>query len=186
MKKAVEKGIINENPFDNYQIDRTPTKSYPVLERIEVKRLLQTSFPRCLQVKDAFFISYHHGIKIEWLKKLRRSDVVHSGKGASINLNHTATKVTKIRMNNITAPLLLKYCDIQKEIIFDKLKHNSRNHTMVRLWGAMAGIKNLTFSHARNTYIKEQLSNGAMIVTLKEKLGITNGSKIKSLKEAIG
>lgn len=176
---AQKLGLINKNPFDSFAITRRKIKPKPYLKNFEIENLLAMRFPGSPQIKDAFLLSYYQGLKLETLKKIRPEDIKQTAKGATLKIETADSKKTKIVLDNNSAGYLLKHNSTDKELVFEKLKQNSAVHKYIRLWGAMAGIRGLTFSHARNTFAMRILSDGIGGQGLKEKLGVKSLSQVK-------
>jgi site-specific recombinase XerD len=171
--------LINKNPFDSFVITRRKIKPKPYLKDFEIERLISAKFPGNKQIKDAFLLSYAHGLKLETLKKIKPADVKQTTKATTLIIGSTTGEKTKIVLDNISAGHLLEHYNPDKELVFEKLKQNSAVHKYIRLWGAMAGIRRLTFTHARNTFALRMLSAGIGKQRLKEKLGIKKISEVK-------
>lgn len=187
INKACNEKILDENPFERYNIPGKTDSERTTLELHEIRLLRETDTFIDKEVKQLFLLGCFTGLRLEDLKRLHYSDIV-----TAIDQNQQVYKKLVIRPHKtkktsgklLELPLPEQALEILNEMsngkagskkdgkVFKNLPSYGVINRQLKAWGNDAGIgKKLHMHAARHTFASLCLSSGIDLYTTGKLLG---------------
>ena len=179
VRRAINKGIVRQDPFFNY----VPTRVRPKrrwLSNEEIERIMKTPIanPSRNFVRDMFILSCFTGLSYADVRNLRESNIREEEDGSKwiiINRQKTGTP-SYIPLLDIPLHIIEKYRGTGKNGKLFNLMNSSEVNLYLKDIAKAAGIdKRLSYHVARHSFSTSVcLSQGVPIESLSQMLGHTN------------
>lgn len=179
VRRAINKGIVRQDPFFNY----VPTRVRPKrrwLSNEEIERIMKTPIAHRSAnfVRDMFILSCFTGLSYADVRNLTESNIKEmedGGKWIVINRQKTGTP-SYIPLLDIPIRIIEKYRGTGKNGKLFNLMNNSEVNLYLKTIAKAAGIeKRLSYHVARHSYATSVcLSQGVPIETLSQMMGHRN------------
>ena len=160
LRKAVKRGLINRNPYEDYQV-ATPRADIVPLIMDEVRLLESLTFPpgekRKERVRDMFLFSIYTGLRWSDVSRLTKDHFTQSKDGLVLEIksakeNKTLKLPLQYLFDGKAEPIARKYWPDQDGAKLFKGIYNAFANLRLKEIAAMAGIKkNLHFHISRHT-----------------------------------
>lgn len=167
---AVQKGIVDRNPFQNYKIKSEKTHR-TFLTQEELDRLHDyfdnyRNEDRFRQVLRYFLFSCYTGLRYTDIAQLKWSNIVN---GQIYMVQHKTRELVQIPLTRRAMQLLPEQGN--NELVFDTLS-NQKTNDYLKLIAHQAGIRKvLSFHCARHTFATLSLERGINLRVLQRLLG---------------
>lgn len=177
---AIKKGLIRQNPFEDYEISMEETdRSYLLKEGVEKLMFLKTSDPKFELVKDLFIFSCFTGLSYIDIKKLRSGNIqsFFDGHQWIISRRKKSDVASNVRLMEIPKLLIEKYQGTTRnEFIFPVPANATCNNHVKKLIGEAEIIteNKVTFHTARHTFATMFLTEGVPLESLSKMMGHKN------------
>lgn len=177
---AIKKGLIRQNPFEDYKITMEETdRSYLLKEDVESLMLLKPSTSKYELVKDLFIFSCFTGLSYIDIKKLKWNNIqsFFDGHQWIISRRKKSDVASNVRLLEIPKRIIEKYRGITRnEFIFPMHSNATCNNHISKLT-EQAGIvteQKITFHTARHTFATMFLTEGVPLESLSKMMGHKN------------
>ncbi len=177
---AIKKGLIRQNPFEDYKITMEETdRSYLLKQDVESLMLLKPSKSKYELVKDLFIFSCFTGLSYIDIKKLKWNNIqsFFDGHQWIISRRKKSDVASNVRLLEIPKRIIEKYRGITRnEFIFPMPSNATCNNHISKLI-EQAGIvteQKITFHTARHTFATMFLTEGVPLESLSKMMGHKN------------
>lgn len=177
---AIKKGLIGDNPFQDYEISMAETdRGYLLKEDVEKLMLAKVPHPRYEVVKDLFIFSCFTGLAYADIKKLKRSNIqsFFDGHQWIISRRKKSDVSSNVRLMDIPKHIIEKYIDTTRnEFIFPAPTNATCNKHIAKLIENVEIIseQKVTFHTARHTFGTMFLTEGVPLESLSKMMGHKN------------
>ena len=177
---AIKKGLIRDNPFEDYEISMEETdRSYLLKEDVETLMLLKPSKPRYELVKDLFIFSCFTGLSYIDIKKLKWSNIqsFFDGHQWIISRRKKSDVASNVRLLEIPKRIIEKYRGATINDFVFPMPSNATCNTHIGKLIEEAGIvteQKVTFHTARHTFATMFLTEGVPLESLSKMMGHKN------------
>ena len=177
---AIKKGLIRENPFEDYEISMEETdRSYLLKEDVETLLFLKPSNPRYELVKDLFIFSCFTGLSYIDIKKLKWGNIqsFFDGHEWIISRRKKSDVASNVRLLEIPKRIIEKYRGVRKDDFVFPMPSNATCNKHITKLIEEAGIiteQKVTFHTARHTFATMFLTEGVPLESLSKMMGHKN------------
>jgi len=177
---AIKKGLIRQNPFEDYEISMEETdRSYLLKEDVEKLMLLKPSKPKYELVKDLFIFSCFTGLSYIDIQKLKWSNIqsFFDGHQWIISRRKKSDVASNVRLLEIPKRLIEKYRGVTRnEYVFPVPSNATCNSHVKKLMEEAEIIteQKVTFHTARHTFATMFLTEGVPLESLSKMMGHKN------------
>lgn len=177
---AIKKGLIRQNPFEDYEISMEETdRSYLLKENVEKLMLLNPSKPRYELLKDLFIFSCFTGLSYIDIKKLKWGNIqsFFDGHQWVISRRKKSDVASNVRLMEIPKRIIEKYRGINRNDYIFPMPSNATCNKHVNKLIEEAGIvteQKVTFHTARHTFATMFLTEGVPLESLSKMMGHKN------------
>lgn len=177
---AIKKGLIKDNPFDEYKISMEETdRSYLLKEDVQKLMLLALSKPRYELVRDLFIFSCFTGLSFVDIKKLKWSNIqsFFDGHQWIISRRKKSDVASNVRLMEIPKHIIEKYRGVTRNDFIFPVPSNPTCNRHVNKLIAEAGIiteQKVTFHTARHTFATMFMTEGIPLESLSKMMGHKN------------
>ena len=177
---AIKKGLIRDNPFQDYEINMQETdRGYILKEDVEKLMKCVPSHPRYELVKDLFIFSCFTGLAYADIKKLTRNNIqsFFDGHQWIISRRKKSDIASNVRLMEIPKRIIEKYQGTTRsEIIFPVPTNVTCNNHVSKLIETAEIIteQKVTFHTARHTFGTMFLTEGVPLESLSKMMGHKN------------
>ena len=177
---AIKKGLIRENPFEDYEISMQETdRSYLLKEDVEKLMLLQPSNAKYELVKDLFIFSCFTGLSYIDIKKLKWSNIqsFFDGHQWIISRRKKSDVASNVRLLEIPKRIIEKYRGVTRNDFVFPVPSNATCNSHVKKLIEEAEIiteQKVTFHTARHTFATMFLTEGVPLESLSKMMGHKN------------
>lgn len=176
VKLAIKKGLIRDNPFDDYEISKVEIDRGYLLKE-DVEKLIRYDSPRRYElVKDLFIFSCFTGLSYIDIKKMKRGNIqsFFDGHQWIISRRKKSDVASNVRLMEIPKRIIEKYKGITgNEFIFPVPNNVSCNNHVKKLIEKSEIIteQKVTFHTARHTFGTMFLTQGVPLESLSKMMG---------------
>lgn len=177
---AMKKGMIRNNPFEDYEITMKETdRGFLLKEDVEKVMLCSLPKPKYELVRDLFVFSCFTGLSYADIKKLKRSNIQNFFDGHQwiISRRKKTDVSSNVRLLEIPKKIIEKYLGTTKdEFVFPIPSNATCNAHVLKIMEA-AGVvteQKVTFHTARHTFATMILTAGASLESVQKMMGHTN------------
>jgi integrase len=177
---AIKKGMIRNNPFEDYEITmKEADRGFLLKEDVEKIMLCQLPKKRYELVRDLFVFSCFTGLSYADIKKLKRNNIQNFFDGHQwvISRRKKTDVSSNVRLLEIPKKIIERYFGITRnEFVFPVPSNATCNNHITRIM-AMAEItteQKVTFHTARHTFATMVLTAGASLESVQKMMGHTN------------
>jgi site-specific recombinase XerD len=180
VKLAVKKGLIRENPFEDYEISMEETdRGYILKEDVEKLMKSQPPHKRYELVKDIFIFSCFTGLSYVDIKKLTQKNIqsFFDGHQWIISRRQKSDIASNVRLMEIPKRIIEKYQGTTRnEFIFPVPTNSTCNKHIGKLIEKAEIIteQKVTFHTARHTFGTMFLTEGVPLESLSKMMGHKN------------
>lgn len=177
---AIKKGLIRQNPFEDYEISMEETdRSYLLKEDVEKLMLLKPSKPKYELVKDLFIFSCFTGLSYVDIQKLKWSNIqsFFDGHQWIISRRKKSDVASNVRLLEIPKRIIEKYRGITRNDYVFPVPSNATCNSHVKKLIQETGIvteQKVTFHTARHTFATMFLTEGVPLESLSKMMGHKN------------
>ena len=178
INRAYKEGIITVNPTKEFdfasKVRQEPSRrEYLTIE--ELKILINTDCRHEI-IKRAFLFSCLCGLRVSDIRKLKWSDLQHSGERVRIEIKMQKTKEPLyLPISDEALKWLPERGDAKDSDFIFPLTHEGTVNDTLQHWAKVAGItKHISFHVARHTHATMMLTLGADLYTVSKLLGHKN------------
>lgn len=177
---AIKKGLIRNNPFEDYEINMEETdRGYLLKENVEKLMKCKPSHPRYELVKDLFIFSCFTGLSYVDIKKLtvRNIQSFFDGHQWIISRRKKSDVASNVRLMDIPKRIIEKYQGTTRsEFIFPVPGNTTCNNHIKTLMEEAEIIteQKVTFHTARHTFGTMFLTEGVPLESLSKMMGHKN------------
>ena len=177
---AIKKGLIRDNPFQDYEINMQETdRGYILKEDVEKLMKCVPSHPRYELVKDLFIFSCFTGLAYADIKKLTRNNIqsFFDGHQWIISRRKKSDIASNVRLMEIPKRIIDKYQGTTRnEFIFPVPTNATCNNHVSKLIETAEIIteQKVTFHTARHTFGTMFLTEGVPLESLSKMMGHKN------------
>lgn len=177
---AIKKGLLRDNPFDDYKITMEETdRSYLLKEDVEKLMFLNPSKQKYELVKDLFLFSCFTGLAYADIKKLTRKNIqsFFDGHQWIISRRKKSDIASNVRLMEIPKRIIEKYHGTTRnEFIFPVPTNVTCNNHVTKLIENAEIIteQKVTFHTARHTFGTMFLTEGVPLESLSKMMGHKN------------
>jgi len=177
---AIKKGLIRENPFEDYEISMQETdRSYLLKEDVEKLMLQQPSNAKYELVKDLFIFSCFTGLSYIDIKKLKWSNIqsFFDGHQWIISRRKKSDVASNVRLLEIPKRIIEKYRGVTRNDFVFPVPSNATCNSHVKKLIEEAEIiteQKVTFHTARHTFATMFLTEGVPLESLSKMMGHKN------------
>jgi site-specific recombinase XerD len=177
---AIKKGLIRDNPFQDYEINMEETdRGYILKEDVEKLMMCAPSHPRYELVKDLFIFSCFTGLAYADIKKLTRNNIqsFFDGHQWIISRRKKSDIASNVRLTVIPKRIIEKYQGTTRnEFIFPVPTNATCNTHVGKLIGKAEIIteQKVAFHTARHTFGTMFLTEGVPLESLSKMMGHKN------------
>ena len=177
IKKAIRKGLINDNPFEKIETDEKPkgeqgTREY--LSKEDVAKLIKEPMRGKDNLKEAFLFSCFTGLRFSDVSELTWGNILDDGDGVpyvDFRMKKVGREQRTYLCKDAVRYLPLRGDKGDEERIFN-LPLNKNANKRIDRWAKSAGVKKkVTFHVARHTAATLLLSLEVPIETVSKFLG---------------
>ncbi|MCT3918857.1 site-specific integrase [Elizabethkingia anophelis] len=177
---AIKKGLIRQNPFEDYEISMEETdRSYLLKEDVEKLMLLKPSKPKYELVKDLFIFSCFTGLSYIDIQKLKWSNIqsFFDGHQWIISRRKKSDVASNVRLLEIPKRIIEKYRGVTRNEYVFPVPSNATCNSHVKKLIEEAEIiteQKVTFHTARHTFATMFLTEGVPLESLSKMMGHKN------------
>ncbi len=177
---AIKKGLIRDNPFQDYEINMEETdRGYILKEDVEKLMMCVLPHPRYELVKDLFIFSCFTGLAYADIKKLTRNNIqsFFDGHQWIISRRKKSDIASNVRLMEIPKRIIEKYQGTTRnEFIFPVPTNPTCNNHVTKLMESAEIIteQKVTFHTARHTFGTMFLTEGVPLESLSKMMGHKN------------
>lgn len=177
---AIKKGLIRQNPFEDYEISMEETdRSYLLKEDVEKLMLLKPSKSKYELVKDLFIFSCFTGLSYIDIQKLKWSNIqsFFDGHQWIISRRKKSDVASNVRLLEIPKRLIDKYRGVTRNEYVFPVPSNATCNSHVKKLIEEAEIiteQKVTFHTARHTFATMFLTEGVPLESLSKMMGHKN------------
>lgn len=177
---AIKKGLIRQNPFEDYEISMEETdRSYLLKEDVEKLMLLKPSKSKYELLKDLFVFSCFTGLSYIDIKKLKWSNIqsFFDGHQWIISRRKKSDVASNVRLMEIPKRIIEKYRGVTRnEYIFPMPSNATCNNHISKLIteADILTEHKVTFHTARHTFATMFLTEGVPLESLSKMMGHKN------------
>ena len=177
---AIKKGLIRDNPFQDYEINMEETdRGYILKEDVERLMMCVPSHPRYELVKDLFIFSCFTGLAYADIKKLTRNNIqsFFDGHQWIISRRKKSDIASNVRLMEIPKRIIEKYQGTTRNEFIFPVPTNATCNTHIGKLVEKAEIiteQKVTFHTARHTFGTMFLTEGVPLESLSKMMGHKN------------
>ncbi len=177
---AIKKGLIRQNPFEDYEISMQETdRSYLLKEDVEKLMRLKPSKPKYEFVKDLFIFSCFTGLSYIDIQKLKWSNIqsFFDGHQWIISRRKKSDVASNVRLLEIPKRIIEKYRGFTRnDHVFPVPSNATCNNHVKKLIEEVEIIteQKITFHTARHTFATMFLTEGVPLESLSKMMGHKN------------
>jgi integrase len=177
---AIKKGLIRQNPFEDYEISMEETdRSYLLKENVEKLMLLKPSKDKYEFVKDIFIFSCFTGLSYIDIQKLKWSNIqsFFDGHQWIISRRKKSDVASNVRLLEIPKRIIEKYRGLTRSDYVFPVPSNATCNSHVKKMIEQAEIvteQKITFHTARHTFATMFLTEGVPLESLSKMMGHKN------------
>ncbi|MDV3854919.1 integrase [Elizabethkingia anophelis] len=177
---AIKKGLIRQNPFEDYEISMEETdRSYLLKENVEKLMLLKPSKDKYEFVKDIFIFSCFTGLSYIDIQKLKWSNIqsFFDGHQWIISRRKKSDVASNVRLLEIPKRIIEKYRGLTRSDYVFPVPSNATCNSHVKKMIEEAEIvteQKVTFHTARHTFATMFLTEGVPLESLSKMMGHKN------------
>ncbi|WP_443938604.1 site-specific integrase [Pedobacter sp. MW01-1-1] len=177
---AIKKGLIRDNPFQDYQINMQETnRGYILKENVEKLMMVIPPHPRYELVKDLFIFSCFTGLAYADIKKLTRNNIqsFFDGHQWIISRRKKSDIASNVRLMEIPKRIIEKYQGTTRSEFIFPVPTNVTCNTHISKLAEKAEIiteQKITFHTARHTFGTMFLTEGVPLESLSKMMGHKN------------
>ncbi|MDV3559497.1 integrase [Elizabethkingia anophelis] len=177
---AIKKGLIRDNPFQDYEINMEETdRGYILKEDVEKLMMCAPSHPRYELVKDLFIFSCFTGLAYADIKKLTRNNIqsFFDGHQWIISRRKKSDIASNVRLMEIPKRIIEKYQGTTRNEFIFPVPTNATCNTHIGKLVEKAEIiteQKVTFHTARHTFGTMFLTEGVPLESLSKMMGHKN------------
>ncbi|WP_338839307.1 site-specific integrase [Flavobacterium ginsenosidimutans] len=177
---AIKKGLIRQNPFEDYEISMQETdRSYLLKEDVEKLMRLKPSKPKYEIVKDLFIFSCFTGLSYIDIQKLKWSNIqsFFDGHQWIISRRKKSDVASNVRLLEIPKRIIEKYRGFTRNDHVFPVPSNATCNNHVKKLIEEAEIiteQKITFHTARHTFATMFLTEGVPLESLSKMMGHKN------------
>ena len=177
---AIKKGLIRQNPFEDYEISMEETdRSYLLKENVEKLMLLKPSKDKYEFVKDIFIFSCFTGLSYIDIQKLKWSNIqsFFDGHQWIISRRKKSDVASNVRLLEIPKRIIEKYRGVTRSDYVFPVPSNATCNSHVKKMIEEAEIvteQKITFHTARHTFATMFLTEGVPLESLSKMMGHKN------------
>lgn len=177
---AIKKGLIRDNPFEDYEISMEETdRGYILKEDVEKLMLCKPPHPRYEVVKDLFIFSCFTGLAYADIKKLTRNNIqsFFDGHQWIISRRKKSDVASNVRLMEIPKRIIEKYIGTTRNEFIFPVPTNATCNTHIGKLIEKAEIiteQKVTFHTARHTFGTMFLTEGVPLESLSKMMGHKN------------
>ncbi|WP_241287323.1 site-specific integrase [Chryseobacterium indologenes] len=177
---AIKKGLIRQNPFEDYEISMEETdRSYLLKEDVEKLMLLKPSKSKYELVKDLFIFSCFTGLSYIDIQKLKWSNIqsFFDGHQWIISRRKKSDVASNVRLLEIPKRIIEKYRGVTRNEYVFPVPSNATCNSHVKKLIEEAEIiteQKVTFHTARHTFATMFLTEGVPLESLSKMMGHKN------------
>ncbi|ADQ15936.1 integrase family protein [Leadbetterella byssophila DSM 17132] len=177
---AIKKGLIRQNPFEDYEISMEETdRSYLLKEDVERLMLLKPSKSKYELVKDLFIFSCFTGLSYIDIQKLKWSNIqsFFDGHQWIISRRKKSDVASNVRLLEIPKRIIEKYRGVTRNEYVFPVPSNATCNSHVKKLIEEAEIiteQKVTFHTARHTFATMFLTEGVPLESLSKMMGHKN------------
>lgn len=177
---AIKKGLIRQNPFEDYEISMEETdRSYLLKENVEKLMLLKPSKSKYELVKDLFIFSCFTGFSYIDIQKLKWSNIqsFFDGHQWIISRRKKSDVASNVRLLEIPKRIIEKYRGVTRNEYVFPVPSNATCNSHVKKLIEEAEIvteQKVTFHTARHTFATMFLTEGVPLESLSKMMGHKN------------
>ncbi|WET51213.1 site-specific integrase [Chryseobacterium indologenes] len=177
---AIKKGLIRQNPFEDYEISMEETdRSYLLKENVEKLMLLKPSKDKYEFVKDIFIFSCFTGLSYIDIQKLKWSNIqsFFDGHQWIISRRKKSDVASNVRLLEIPKRIIEKYRGLTRSDYVFPVPSNATCNSHIKKMIEEAEIvteQKITFHTARHTFATMFLTEGVPLESLSKMMGHKN------------
>ncbi|WP_298939095.1 site-specific integrase [uncultured Dysgonomonas sp.] len=177
---AIKKGLIRDNPFQDYEINMEETdRGYILKEDVEKLMMCVPPHPRYKLVKDLFIFSCFTGLAYADIKKLTRNNIqsFFDGHQWIISRRKKSDIASNVRLMEIPKRIIEKYQGTTRNEFIFPVPTNATCNTHIGKLVEKAEIiteQKVTFHTARHTFGTMFLTEGVPLESLSKMMGHKN------------
>lgn len=177
---AIKKGLIRDNPFEDYEINMVETdRGYILKEDVEKLMKCVPSHPRYELVKDLFIFSCFTGLAYADIKKLKKNNIqsFFDGHQWIISRRKKSDVASNVRLMEIPKRIIEKYEGTSRNEFIFPIPTNPTCNTHISKLVEKAEIiteQKVTFHTARHTFGTMFLTEGVPLESLSKMMGHKN------------
>ena len=177
---AIKKGLIRQNPFEDYEISMEETdRSYLLKENVEKLMLLKPSKDKYEFLKDIFIFSCFTGLSYIDIQKLKWSNIqsFFDGHQWIISRRKKSDVASNVRLLEIPKRIIEKYRGFTRNDYVFPVPSNATCNSHVKKMIEEAEIvteQKITFHTARHTFATMFLTEGVPLESLSKMMGHKN------------
>jgi len=177
---AIKKGLIRDNPFQDYEINMEETdRGYILKEDVEKLMMCVPPHPRYELVKDLFIFSCFTGLAYADIKKLTRNNIqsFFDGHQWIISRRKKSDIASNVRLMEIPKRIIEKYQGTTRNEFIFPVPTNATCNTHIGKLVEKAEIvteQKVTFHTARHTFGTMFLTEGVPLESLSKMMGHKN------------
>ncbi|QQS98032.1 site-specific integrase [Sphingobacterium spiritivorum] len=177
---AIKKGLIRQNPFEDYEISMEETdRSYLLKKDVEKLMLLKPSKPKYELVKDLFIFSCFTGLSYVDIQKLKWSNIqsFFDGHQWIICRRKKSDVASNVRLLEIPKRIIEKYRGVTRNEYVFPVPSNATCNSHVKKLIEDAEIiteQKVTFHTARHTFATMFVTEGVPLESLSKMMGHKN------------
>ncbi|MDM1039023.1 site-specific integrase [Myroides odoratimimus] len=177
---AIKKGLIRDNPFEDYEINMVETdRGYILKEDVEKLMKCVPPHPRYELVKDLFIFSCFTGLAYADIKKLKKNNIqsFFDGHQWIISRRKKSDVASNVRLMEIPKRIIEKYEGTSRNEFIFPIPTNPTCNTHISKLVEKAEIiteQKVTFHTARHTFGTMFLTEGVPLESLSKMMGHKN------------
>ncbi|MDM1086502.1 site-specific integrase [Myroides odoratimimus] len=177
---AIKKGLIRDNPFEDYEINMVETdRGYILKEDVEKLMKCVPPHPRYELVKDLFIFSCFTGLAYADIKKLKKNNIqsFFDGHQWIISRRKKSDVASNVRLMEIPKRIIEKYEGTTRNEFIFPIPTNPTCNTHISKLVEKAEIiteQKVTFHTARHTFGTMFLTEGVPLESLSKMMGHKN------------
>ncbi|RRA95528.1 site-specific integrase [Paenimyroides viscosum] len=177
---AIKKGLIRDNPFEDYEISMEETdRGYILKEDVEKLMKCKPEHKRYELVKDIFIFSCFTGLSYVDIKKMKQSNIqsFFDGHQWIISRRQKSDIASNVRLMEIPKRIIEKYQGVTRNEFIFPVPTNATCNAHVKKLIEKAEInteQKVTFHTARHTFGTMFLTEGVPLESLSKMMGHKN------------